>query len=159
MTGYQILSRLFKDSVKPYTVKLSSSFFFMIITALTTGLTAWILDPAIKKIFVEQDKSMLVLIPLAIVLAFTVKGVSLYFARTILIKLGNEIVRVLQLDLSGSVLKSDTHTLESKHSGRYLQHFMYDVSLISNLVATGALNLMKDSLALLWNSLTCSSAR
>ena len=144
-----ILLRLFNVYIKKHVYKIIIALILSFGVAGGTGAIAWLLDPAIKKIFVEQDKTMLVLIPLAIVLAFTIKGLSLYFARTILIKLSNEIVRVLQLDLSGSVLKSDTHTLESKHSGRYLQHFMYDVSLIANLVAAGTLNLMKDSLTLI----------
>ena len=144
-----ILLRLFNVYIKKHVYKIIIALILSFGVAGGTGAIAWLLDPAIKKIFVEQDKTMLVLIPLAIVLAFTIKGLSLYFARTILIKLSNEIVKVLQLDLSGSVLKSDTHTLESKHSGRYLQHFMYDVSLIANLVAAGTLNLMKDSLTLI----------
>ena len=114
-----------------------------------TSAIAWLLDPAVKKIFIEQDKSMMVLIPFAIVIAFSVKGLSLYFARTILIRLSNEIVRVLQVQLSDSVLKSDVHTIESKHSGKYMSHFLYDVSLVSQLVSSGVLNIMKDSLTLI----------
>ena len=68
MTGSQILIRLFKDSIKPYTARLFSSLFFMVIIALATGATAWLLDPAIDKIFLDKDESMLLLIPIAIIL-------------------------------------------------------------------------------------------
>ena len=145
----KILLRLFNDYIKKHLFKVIIALFLSFGVAGGTASIAWLLDPAIKKIFVEQNKSMLLLIPAAIMLAFTIKGMSLFFARKILIKLGNEVVRVLQLELSSCILKSDPHTLESKHSGRYIQHFLYDISLISNMVASGTLNLMKDSLTLI----------
>ena len=145
----KILLRLFNSYIKKHLSKIIIALFLSFGVAGGTASIAWLLDPAIKKIFVEQNKSMLLLIPAAIVLAFTIKGVSLFFARKILIGLSNEVVRVIQLELSSCILKSDTHTLESKHSGRYIQHFLYDISLISNMVASGTLNLMKDSLTLI----------
>jgi len=113
-----------------------------------TAAIAWLLDPAIKKIFIEQDKSMMLIIPIAIVLAFSVKGLSLYLARSILIKIGNEVVKALQIKLSSCILKSDVNTIESKHSGKYLAHVFYDTGQVSQLVSAGILNLMKDSLTL-----------
>jgi subfamily B ATP-binding cassette protein MsbA len=144
----KILLRLFNSYVKKHIIKIFIALLLSIGVALGTSAIAWLLDPAVKKIFIEQDKSMMVLIPIAIVIAFSVKGLSLYFARTILIRLSNEIVRVLQVQLSGCVLKSDVHTIESKHSGKYMSHFLYDVSLVSQLVSSGVLNIMKDSLTL-----------
>ena len=107
------------------------------------------LDPAVKKIFIEQDQTMILLIPAAIVLSFVVKGLSLYFSRTALINVSQQITRKLAVEMSSNILKSDVHTLESKHSGKYISHFLYDVGLVANLVGTGVLNLMKDSLTLI----------
>ena len=87
------------------------------------------MDPAVKKIFIEQDETMILLIPIAIVLAFSMKGLSLYFARSNVIKVGHEISRELKDEMVSSILKSDVHTLESKHSGKYISHFLYDVQL------------------------------
>ncbi len=145
----KILKRLFKFYVKKHFAKILIALFLSFGVAGGTAAIAWLLDPAVKKIFVEQDRTMLFLIPVAIVAAFTIKGLSLYFARTILIKLANEVVRVMQVELSSCVLKSDIHTVESKHSGKYISHFLYDISLVSQLVANGVLNIMKDSLTLI----------
>ena len=84
----------------------------------STAAIAWLLDPAIKKIFVEQDKTMMILIPIAIVLAFFSKASSLYLARIILIKISNEVVKNMQTQLASCILKSDINTIESKHSGK-----------------------------------------
>ena len=145
----KILIRLFNSYVKKHFFKILIALVLSFGVAGGTAAIAWLLDPAVKKIFVEQDKTMILLIPAAIVLAFSIKGLSLFFARTILIKIANEVVKVFQLELSSCVLKSDIHTIESKHSGKYIQHFLYDVGLISQLVGNGILNLMKDSLTLI----------
>ena len=145
----KILQRLFKFYVKKHFSKILIALFLSFGVAGGTAAIAWLLDPAVKKIFVEQDRTMMFLIPLAIVAAFSIKGLSLYFARTILIKLANEVVRVMQIELSSCVLKSDVHTVESKHSGKYISHFLYDISLVSQLVSSGVLNIMKDSLTLI----------
>jgi len=145
----KILIRLFNSYVKKHFFKILIALVLSFGVAGGTAAIAWLLDPAVKKIFIEQDKTMILLIPAAIVFAFSIKGLSLFFARTILIKIANEVVKVFQLELSSCVLKSDIHTIESKHSGKYIQHFLYDVGLISQLVGNGILNLMKDSLTLI----------
>jgi len=145
----KILLRLFKQYVKKYLNKLIISLFLSVLVAGSTGAIAWLLDPAIKKIFVEQDKTMMLLIPIAIALSFSIKGASLYAARTILINISNNVVKTMQTQLASCILKSDISTIESKHSGKYIAHFFYDVAQVSQLVGSGILNLMKDSLTLI----------
>ena len=145
----KIILRLFNNYVKKYFFKIFIALFLSLIVAGSTAAIAWLLDPAVKKIFIEQDETMILLIPIAIVLAFSAKGLSLYFARSNVIKVGHEISRELKDEMVASILKSDIHTLESKHSGKYISHFLYDVQYISNLVSTAVLNIMKDSLTLI----------
>ncbi len=144
----KILLRLYRNYVSKYFNKIIIALLLSFGVAGSTASIAWLLDPAIEKMFIEQDKTMMLLIPIAIVLAFASKGLSLYFARTVLIKVGNEIVFTIQRQLTRTILKSDTYTLESKHSGQYISHIMYDVGQVNVLVSNGVLNLMKDSLTL-----------
>tara|TARA_B110000438_G_scaffold302057_1_gene358615 strand:- start:3694 stop:5439 length:1746 start_codon:yes stop_codon:yes gene_type:complete len=143
------LYRLLNDYVRKHFKKLILTLFLSLIVAGSTASIAWLLDPAIKKIFVEQDKTMMLLIPIAIVVAFSTKGASLYFARTILIRMSNEVVKTLQTELAACILKSDINTIESKHTGKYISHFFYDVGQVSQLIGSGILNVMKDSLTLI----------
>ena len=143
------LLRLYHSYIKNYFDKLIISLLLSIGVACCTAAIAWLLDPAIEKMFIEQDKSMMLLIPIAIVFAFAGKGLSLYLARVVLIKVGNNIVTTIQKQLASTILKSDIHTLESKHSGQYISHIMFDVGQVNTLVSNGVLNLMKDSLTLI----------
>ena len=145
----KILLRLFNFYVKKHLFKLIIALLLSLSVAASTGAIAWLLDPAVKRIFIEQNKTMMILIPIAIALSFTIKGASLYTARTLLIQISNNVVRVMQTQLASCILKSDISTIESKHSGKYIAHFFYDVGQVSALVGSGVLNLMKDSLTLI----------
>jgi len=142
------LFRLFNNYIKEHLGKIIIALVLSFGVAGGTAAIAWLLDPAIKKIFIEQNKTLTFLIPAAIVLAFIIKGLSLYFSRIALIKVSQEITRKLGVEMTSSILISDTHTIDSKHSGKYISHFLYDVGIVANMVGTGVLNLMKDSLTL-----------
>ena len=144
----KILLRLYREYIKNYLSKIAISFLLSLGVAGSTAAIAWLLDPAIEKMFMEQDKTMMVLIPIAIVLAFATKGITLYLAKTILIRVGGEIIHFIQKQLASSILSSDIHTIESKHSGEYISHIMFDVGQVYAFVSNGILNLMKDSLTL-----------
>ena len=149
MTAKEILLRLYNDYTKKYLKKIIISLLLSIIVAASTSSIAWLLDPAIKKIFLEKDDTLICLIPLAIILAFVAKGVSLYIAKKIMIRVSGELTAEVQLDLFKSILKSDTKKLENKHSGKYLSHLTYDVGMLTNLLSVGLLNIMKDSFTLI----------
>jgi len=149
VTLKKILIRLYKVYISKYFGKLIVALFLSFGVAGSTAAIAWLLDPAIEKMFVDKDETMMILIPIAIISAFAIKGSTLYLARTVLIKVGNEIVFTIQKQLSSAILKSDLHTIESKHSGQYISHITYDVGQVNTLVSNGFLNLMKDTLTLI----------
>ena len=143
-----ILKRLFSEYVKKYIKLILFSLFLSVLVAASTSATAWLLDPAIKKIFIDKDRTLAWLIPLAIIFAFLTKGCSLYFARMNLIKVSGLVGAEIQQKIADFVLTTDIKTLESKHSGKYISNIMFDTSAVQNLVSTGVLNIMKDSFTL-----------
>jgi len=144
-----ILKRLYREHIKRYFKRILLSLILSLIVAGSTSATAWLLDPAVKKIFIDQDKTLAWLIPLCIILAFSSKGISLYFARINIIKVGNRIAGELQGKIANNILNSDIQTLDNRHSGKYVSNIMYDCAMVQNLVSTGVLNLMKDSFSLI----------
>ena len=144
-----ILKRLYKEYVKKYLKLILISLVLSIIVAGSTSATAWLLDPAIKKIFLDNDKTYAWLIPTFIILSFSTKGVSLYLARLNVIKVGSLIAGELQKQIAQNIIDSDLTTLENRHSGKYISNIMYDSGSVTNLVSTGVLNIMKDSFSLI----------
>ena len=144
-----ILKRLYREHVRRYFKRILLALVLSLIVAGSTSATAWLLDPAVKKIFIDQDKTLAWLIPLGIIFAFSSKGISLYFARINIIKVGNRIAGELQQKIANNILTSDIQTLDNRHSGKYVSNIMYDCAMVQNLVSTGVLNLMKDSFTLI----------
>ena len=144
-----ILIRLYKEFVKKHIKKILVALVLSIIVAGSTSGIAWLLDPAVKKIFIEQDRTFAWSIPLLIILAFSSKGLSLYLARVIIIRVGEEVAGKLKKKNANNILVSDVQTLENRHSGKYISNIMFDTHQVQNLVSTGVLNIMKDSFSVI----------
>jgi len=149
MSDIEIIKRLYHTYTKRHLGKILISVFFTLLVAASTSSIAWLLDPAINKIFIEKDLSLILIIPLAIIVAFSTKGISLYLAKSILIKVAQEVTKSLQLDCIKSIVRSDTEIFDKKHSGKFLSHITFDIGMITNLISIGVLNLFKDSLTLI----------
>ncbi len=144
-----ILIRLFKEYVKKHIKKILLALVLSLIVAVSTSSIAWLLDPAVKKIFIEQNKIFAWSIPLLIVVAFSSKGFSLYFARINIIRVGEEVAGALQKKVANNILTSDIQTLDNRHSGKYISNVMYDTHHVQNLVSNGVLNIMKDTFSVI----------
>ncbi len=149
MTTKETLARLYNDYTKKYVNKIIASIFLSMIVAAATSSIAWLLDPAIKKIFLEKDQKLIWIIPLAIIIAFSAKGISLYLAKVIMIGVAEDIKKNIQKDMISSLVKADTSIIDNKHTGKFISNLTYDTSLIVNLVSTALLNLFKDTITLI----------
>ena len=149
MRNIDIIKRLYNNYTKQFLPKILLSVFFSVLVAGSTASIAWLLDPAIKKIFIDKDQTLTLVIPLIIILAFSTKGVSLYFAKIILIRVGQEITKILQFQVMKSIIEADSQIVDNKHSGKFITHLTFDVGMMTNLVSTVILNLTKDTFTLI----------
>jgi len=148
MTSTEILIRLYKNYTSKFLKRILLAGFFAILVAGSTSAVAYLLDPAIKKIFVDKDQTLIYLIQLAIILAFTTKGFSLYFAKVTMIDVAENVKKNIQLDMMASLINADTKVIDSKHTGKIVSHVNHDTGVIVNLVSVVLLNLFKDTLTL-----------
>ena len=149
MTNIEILKRLYKDYTSKFLKKILLAVFFSIIVATSTSAIAWLLDPAIKKLFIEKDQKLIFIIPLAIIISFAAKGISLYFAKVILVGVAEEVKKILQFEMLSSFIKADTLYIDARHSGKSISNLNFDVEQIKNLLSRAFLNLFKDGLTLI----------
>ena len=148
MKKSEIYKRLYKDYSKKFINKILLSVFFGVLVAVSTSAIAWLLDPAIKKIFVEKEQSLILIIPLLIIITFATKGFALYFAKAIMISVAEEIKKILQSHMVKSLINADTQLIDQKHSGKFISNLTYDVTHITTMLSTAILSLFKDSLTL-----------
>ena len=142
------LKRLYKEYTKKYIKQIFIAVLFSILVAASTSSIAWLLDPAIKKLFIEKDQTLIIFIPLMIVIAFAIKGISLYLAKATMINVGESIKKKLQYDMVNNLIGNDTQIIDKKHSGKFISNLTYDVLHITNLLSNAILTLFKDSLTL-----------
>jgi len=149
MIKSKIFKRLYKDYTSKFLDKILLAAAFSVLVALSTSATAWLLDPAIEKIFINKDQTLIILIPFAIIIAFSAKGISLYFAKLIMINVSEEVKKIIQKDMLKSFIKADTEIIESKHSGNYISNINFDVSQIQRMLGEAYLSIFKDGLTLI----------
>ena len=145
----EIIKRLYKDYTNKHLKKIIIAIFFSILVAVSTSSIAYLLDPAIKKIFIEQDQTLIFLIPVVIVVAFFTKGMSLYLARVLMIRVSQELKADVQKDMMKSLITTDTKFINGIHTGKFISNLTLDVSLLINLISTALLNIFKDTLSLI----------
>ena len=149
MKNIDIVKRLYSDYTSKHLNKIILAIFFSILVAGATSATAWLLDPAIEKIFINKDETLIFIIPLLIIIAFATKGISLYLAKILMIKTAEEVKKNIQIDMLSSFIKSDTEKIEDKHSGKYISNLNFDVNQITGMLSNAVLNLFKDGLTLI----------
>jgi subfamily B ATP-binding cassette protein MsbA len=148
MNKILIIRRLYNDYTKKHIKKILFSIFLSLIVAGSTSSIAWLLDPAIKKLFIEKDQSLILVIPALIILAFFSKGTSLYFAKIIMIRVGEEVRKTVQSDMLKTLVNADSQLIDNKHSGKFIANITNDVQMITSLISTAILNFFKDTLTL-----------
>ena len=149
MTSIQIFKRLYRDYTKKYVPKIFLSVFFSLLLAASTSAIAYLLDPAINELFVKKSSKLIFTIPLLIIAAFAIKGISLYLAKVIMIGVAEEVKKEIQTDMFASLIKADTKLIDEKHSGKFITNLINDVNWITSLLSTAILNFFKDSLTLI----------
>ena len=149
MNKIEIIKRIFRTQVKKYVSQILIIFLFIIISAISTSAVAWLLDPAIKKIFIEKNKTLLLIIPSLIILAFLIKSISIYIIRIKTIKISFNITKNIQILMADKILRSDTSFLISKHSGKFISNFTNDTQTLLNVINGIAISAVKEFFTLI----------
>lgn len=149
MNNNELINRIFHTQIKKYLNLIFICLFFMIISAVTTAASAWLLDPAIKEIFLNQNKTMLYMIPLAIIIVFVLKGLSTFAVRIVTIKIGMKVVENIQILMAKRILTSDISYIVGKHSGKFISSFINDTQVLFNVISGIVISSIKEILTLL----------
>ena len=149
MSNLEMFIRLWKEYTERMKFKILLAIFYSLIVAGSTASIAWLLDPAIEKLFVERDQSLLIIIPVFIVIAFSMKGIFLYLSKTTMVTVGEDLKAIITADMAKKLITADTDYIDEKHTGKFISNLTFDTGLISNLISTTVLNLFKDSFTLI----------
>ena len=145
----EIIKRLYKDYTFKHLKKIVLAILLSFLVAGSTSGIAYLLDPAIEKIFIEKDKTLIYLIPILIIVAFATKGLSVYIAKVLMIIVGEEVKTSVQKSMIKSLISADTQYIDKMHTGKFISNLTTDVAMLNMLISTAVLSLFKDSLTLI----------
>ena len=147
--SHRLMLRLLQDYIRPHAGRLLWAALFMAVVAAATGLNAWLLEPAIDKIFVQQVPGMLILVPVVLVALACLRGAATYLQSILMHGVGQRIIAETQVKMYRHLISADLAYLQSVHSGQLLSSFLYDANLLRDAVGRAVTGIAKDALTAL----------
>lgn len=144
-----LMRRLIHEYMRPHLWRIIMALLLMAVAASSTAMTAQLLDPAIKYLFLDKNPEMLVLIPLAVIGVMILKAAASYGENILMNHVGQRIISDVQIGMFEHLMMSDTGWLRQYHSGKIIAHFLNDAVLMREAVSRSITGFGKDFLTLL----------
>lgn len=138
-----VSTRTFSVYIKPFLGLILLGILANLIIAGAAGALPWFIQQAVDSVFVNGDRSMLVIIPLGVVIMSVVRGGATYLSNVILNYVGQKITARLQLKIYENIIKADLETLGDSHTGNYIAIFLNDAKLMANTLNQTLINLFR----------------
>ena len=136
--------RLAAEYLRPYLRPLVLAGACMIVAAAGTAALAYLLDPAIRLIFLEKRADMVTVLPLAVAGVALLAAGAAYIAATTLAATGQRVVAALQTRMMRALVRADLAVLEADHSAAQAARFTYDATLVRDMVTRGLAGVARD---------------
>ncbi len=150
LSSGHLIKRLVSRYVRPHLGRLLLSMVFMAVVAAMTGANAWLMQPALDKVFVEHDLTYLYFVPVAVVFVAVIKGFADYAESNLMNEVGQRIISETQVDMYAHLMRADLAWLQRVHSGRLVSSFLYDATLLRDAVSRALTGMVKDSLTVVF---------
>lgn len=146
----KLLKRLFTKYVRKHHSKLIISIFCMIVVAGATALNAWMMQPVLDEIFINKNKKLIVIIPIAVITIAFFKGIASYIQSIFMSFIGYKLVADIQNQMFKAAIRCDLSYHNEVNSGTIVSRFIADVGALSRGVHNVIINIIKDSLTFIF---------
>ncbi len=145
-----LLARLVRDHVRPYTGRLVLAGLCMAAAAGATAALAYLMEPVLDQVFIEKDREMLILIPIAVLIVTGIKGAATYGQAVLMAFVGQRIIADFQSRVFAHILRFDLSFFQNTASGKLVSRLTNDINLLRNAVSNALTSMVKDSLTLIF---------
>jgi len=125
--------------VKPHLKRLIIGLLCMVFTAILTALSLWIIKPVVDKILAntdkEQAKYFLSILPLAIIVIYALKGITLYCQHYLIDYVGNKIILEMRYQLYSHITELSLRFFNNQKIGVLISRITNDVSMVQGAIA------------------------
>jgi subfamily B ATP-binding cassette protein MsbA len=145
-----IIGRLLREHIRPYIPQMLLAVVFMAIVAATTAAYAWMVQPILDEIFIDKDHSRLMVITVAVLVVFVVKGMADYVQTVIMARVSMRIVADIRQRVFESLIRADMVFFHGASTGELIAGCMNNVDLMRDAVANTLTAMAKDVLTLVF---------
>lgn len=141
-----LYGRLLREYVLHYKVRLAAAIFFMIVGAITTAATAFLMKPIVDEVFFEKNPEIILYTTIAVVVIFALRGGATYGQAILMNWVGTRVVADIQSTLFGKLVSADLAWFHSHPTGQLISRFVFDTNQLRTGTSQTLIVLTKDSL-------------
>ena len=145
-----LLVRLVRDHVRPHLGRLLLAGLCMAVAAGATAALAYLMEPVLDQIFLEKDRELLIVVPLAVIVITLIRGAATYGQAVLMAFVGQRVIADLQSRVFAHILRFDLAFFQDTASGKLVSRLTNDVNMMRNAVANALTGMVRDSLTLLF---------
>lgn len=143
MTNRQIISRLYQV-VKQYKMLLIIAMIAMIFVSIFTGVQAVLIRNLIDDIFIDKNTLLLKLLPLIVIVIFSLKSIFYYIYQFTLEKVGQSIIRDMRIMVFEHIHKQPLSFFEGTPTGTLISRIISDITLMQQAVSSAIVSTLRD---------------
>lgn len=141
-----LYGRLLREYVLKYKLKLLAAIFFMIIGAVTTAATAFLMKPIVDEVFFEKNPEIILYTTMAVVCIFTARGLATFGQAYFMQWVGNKVIADIQRSLFRKLIGADLAWFHENSTGQLISRFVFDTELLRSGSNQALVAFTKDSL-------------
>ncbi len=131
------MRRVLKTYLAPHWPGLVTALLCAALVGALAGVLSWLLEPAVRRLFLHPDPQALVYLPLAIAGVGLIRGLAQLAQAVLVNRIGNGLVADVQVQLFGHLMRADLERLRATHTGAYVSSVLYDAGLIREAATSG----------------------
>ena len=145
-----LVRRLTRQFIARHTGTIVLAFVCMGVGGGSTALRAWLMQPALDRIFIGHEANLLVVIAVAALLLAIVKGLADYGDTVLMSRVGQRVITDVQGALYARLIRADLAYFNANASGTLISRFTNDVLLLRNAAANALAAIGKDAVTVVF---------
>lgn len=131
--------------LKPYISRLLVAGLCMIGVACLTASLAFLVKPALDGIFLERNRTMLLLIPLAVALVYVVKGFCDFGQYYLMAYIGQSVIKDIREQMFSKLEEMSVAYFVRHSTGELLSRMNNDVALVQGAMTSAITGIARDA--------------
>ncbi|HCH57881.1 MAG TPA: ABC transporter permease [Rhodospirillaceae bacterium] len=148
-----LVRRLLRNQLWPQRKRIFLTFLCMVLVAGTSASMIYLLKDVVDQVLIARDRSMLYLLPAAIIGLAIISGMAGYFEAINMEIIGHRMVANLQTSMYRGVIRADLQFFHDNSVGNLISRFINDANLLRYSMAKALTGLVKDSLLVIFLSM------